>query len=266
MFAKLLKHEFRISRSLLAIPSLVALGVAVLAAVGMKLTVCGMAEVSRTNLALSTPLLGFSILGLVAYVFAGYFLLLAQFYRRKFTDEGYLTFTLPTSVHHIYLASLVNMLIWLFIISAVIIGGVMIVMLFGTSPYKFINTDIFRIADQLKEAGLYVQIWLPPDVVDILGDLARSFIASCSSLVLMTTCITMGATMAKKHKILAAIGVYFGISLLTSFVSSMLLVSNTVTGSGLDYAVTVETVLNVAILAAGYFITTNCMKNKLNLP
>ena len=269
MFAKLLKHEFRTSKSILGLLSLIALGVSVLATAATKLLVCNIQNLDKASesaLAVAAPVLGFSVLGLVVYVGATFFLLLAQFYKSKFTDEGYLTFTLPTGSHMIYLASVVNILIWHLIAGVVVFCGVMMVLLFGT-PDHVVNTELFTAWRENMEY-LFSVLRVQFDWVEALSGLTRGLISAISGVVLTTTCITIGAAAAKKHKILAAVGIYYGLSLLISIVSSAFLAANSavILAGQLDYTGTVSTLLNLAIAVGGYFLTTWLMKKRINLP
>ncbi len=270
MFAKLLKHEFRTSKSILGLLSLIALGVSVLATAATKLLVCNIQNLDKASesaLAVAAPVLGFSVLGLVVYMGATFFLLLAQFYKSKFTDEGYLTFTLPTGSHMIYLASVVNILIWHLIAGVVVFCGVMMVLLFGTSPDHVVNTELFTAWRENMEY-LFSVLRVQFDWVEALSGLTRGLISAISGVVLTTTCITIGAAAAKKHKILAAVGIYYGLSLLISIVSSAFLAANSavILAGQLDYTGTVSTLLNLAIAVGGYFLTTWLMKKRINLP
>lgn len=267
MFAKLLKHEFRTSKSILGLLSLVALGVAVLATIALKLVVC---SAGNQLMLIATPMLDFSVIALVIYAVAGELLLLAQFYKSKFTDEGYLTFTLPASPHVIYLSSLLNILIWSILVVLTLVVSFGIVLLFGTSPDQLINTRRFANVEWQRSFA-EVSAVLGLDALDTLISLIRALISMVFSVVLSTTSITIGATAAKKHKILAAVGIYYGISMVITMVQNMLLVPMTYRNATnleaiWDFTGTVQTVIWLACIVVGYFLTTHMMKKKLNLP
>ena len=94
------------------------------------------------------------------------------------------------------------------------------------------------------------------------------------NLVLIMTSITLGAVLAKKHKILAAIGMYYGINIVVGLVTSILDVIPTLTENSTyyesyDYTNTILGItigLHVVLTTAFYFISTGLMKKKLNLP
>ncbi len=277
MFAKLLKHEFKSSRSILGLLTMICLGVAVVAALALKLmivsaesTTMGM-EGAAALMLVAMPLLVMAFLGILAYGVAAEILLLVQFYKRKFTDEGYLTFTLPTNVHNIYLSSLANILIWQLISIVTIFASFAIIILFGTSPDKFINTDFFN-ADfgELKMALEIAFDGIGWDGMDTVQTIIRFIINFISAAVLATTCIATGATIAKKHKALAAVGIYFGMSYvlsgITSVISLMAAIGANDLGGLMSTSNLMTTVVNLVIIVGGYFLTTYFMRSKLNLP
>jgi hypothetical protein len=150
MFTKLLKHEWKSTGKLLGILSLGALGIGVLAAVVLRLLVTygEAAWDSDSVLVLVIPMLGmmlfFMFLGLVVYSVGTMIYLLIRFYKNKFTDEGYLTFTLPVNSRQIFLSSAVYILVWQVISGLVVAVAVGIAILFGTAQNGTINTEILR--------------------------------------------------------------------------------------------------------------------------
>lgn len=276
MFAKLLKHEFKNSRSTLGLLTVVCLGVAVLAAIAMKLILVGEYTETYTSgfavlMVIAMPLLVLSLLAVIAYVATSNILLYVQFFRNKFTDEGYLTFTLPTSVHNLYLSSLVNMFIWQIITIVTFMASIAIFVLFGTSADQFINTEVFRLDFSEMEMVMATPFAeLNWSGLDTIQTILRAIIGAASSLVLATTCITIGATVAKKRKALAAIGIYIGMSYVINGIASSISVSLAMNATDFASLMSVSgwvtTALNLGVIVGGYFLTTNMMKNKLNLP
>ena len=125
MFTKLLKYEFRAQRKLLSILSLSALGAGIIGGLMMWLiTGSDVIYGSFTTendfaaamlISFSTTLMLGAIFAIIAYIVAVYILLLYRFYKHHFSDEGYLTFTLPATTHQILLSSILNIIIWSFI-------------------------------------------------------------------------------------------------------------------------------------------------------
>ncbi len=285
MFTKLLKHEWNASRKTMTILTLAMLGMGVLATISLRVLIAsgrGMIENENPFMILLIMAMGVFMgacyLGALAYVIAVQFILLYRFYKNKFTDEGYLTFTLPVQVKDIFWSSFVNMLIWSVISVVTLVLVLLCVILFGTATDGLVNLDAFRAIGDLF--SIFAQ--LPWDVLIkspvsmvvlciIYG--LQLLVAPVFSLVLPMASITMGAVLAKKHKILAAFGIYYGISSITgtilSVVSSFPLVFFIGAETGEGYYILsglINLVATAAMTVGGYYISVYLMKHKLNLP
>lgn len=284
MFSKLLKHEWKANWRLLSILSLAVIIAAVVGTIALRVMVNYGDRLSESNsflnlLLLPLGLLVFvSFLALVVYAAAVLFVLLFRFYKNKFTDEGYLTFTLPVTNHQIFLSSAVNMLIWSVISVVLVILLFVVMILIGTSTSGFINMELIRELRSLK----LILPEMAEAYSEILGDsygiltLISILISPVYNVVLAMTCITLGAVVAKKHKILAAIGIYYGAntvlgilsSAITTVPSLMFIGNDGLASSDLYFTLTMvaQLVIYAAVIAGGYFLSTKLMKNKLNLP
>lgn len=284
MFSKLLKHEWKANWRLLSILSLAVIIAAVVGTISLRVMVNYGDRLSESNsflnlLLLPLGLLVFvSFLALVVYAAAVLFVLLFRFYKNKFTDEGYLTFTLPVTNHQIFLSSAVNMLIWSVISVVLVILLFVVMILIGTSTSGFINMELIRELRSLK----FILPEMAEAYSEILGDsygfltLISILISPVYNVVLAMTCITLGAVVAKKHKILAAIGIYYGAntvlgilsSAITTVPSLMFIGNDGLASSDLYFTLTMvaQLLIYAAVIVGGYFLSTKLMKNKLNLP
>lgn len=284
MFSKLLKHEWKANWRLLSILSLAVIIAAVVGTISLRVMVNYGDRLSESNsflnlLLLPLGLLVFvSFLALVVYAAAVLFVLLFRFYKNKFTDEGYLTFTLPVTNHQIFLSSAVNMLIWSVISVVLVILLFVVMILIGTSTSGFINMELIRELRSLK----FILPEMAEAYSEILGDsygiltLISILISPVYNVVLAMTCITLGAVVAKKHKILAAIGIYYGANTVLGILSSaittvpsLLFIGNDgLASSDLYFTLTMvaQLLIYAAVIVGGYFLSTKLMKNKLNLP
>lgn len=109
MLRKLLKHEFRATGRFMWVIYLAMLVLSVAANVSTRM-------LDRTD---NSILNGIMIMVLVAWVLALIIggvmitvLLIQRFYKNLLTDEGYLMFTLPTTVHHLVLSKLIVTVAW----------------------------------------------------------------------------------------------------------------------------------------------------------
>lgn len=278
MFAKLLKHEWRSNAMTLGILSLAALGVGILGAVMMRILTYYEDRLSQAAMSSLGVALFFIILALIAYVAAVEILLLVRFYRNKFTDEGYLTFTLPVNCHQIFLSSFLNMLIWTVISLVVAFAAGLIIVLFGSDlsdlgSYGEVEEEFSFFFSGLTES---IPIYLLQGAVSLVYN-----------IVIALTCLTLGATIAKKHKILAAFGVFYGISFAVSSIENFSSVAISLANmdhyesyyGNFGYSGMADTLLKVqwqtalvniavqlVIITVGYLLSTNQMKRRLNLP
>ena len=285
MFSRLLKHEWRANAGLLGLLSLATAGIGVLATVVLRILVStsgslwwdvpeGLGVVLVVALGM---FLFFSVVALVVYAVAVQVILLFRFYKNKYTDEGYLTFTLPVKPSQIFWSSFLNMLIWLGISFLVVFGVVFLAVLFGTAEDGLVNTDVFDAMKDLLEFFrvidwqmlLQEQYSIPYMVVLGLTVLISPFYA----LFMPMACITAGAVLAKKHKILASFGVYYGVNFVVGIITSVasvaptILMMNSRDPEGLYLvSVGIQLVIRLALTIGAYCFTIHVMKKKLNLP
>lgn len=273
MFAKLLKYEWKATAKTLGFLSLAALGVGVLGTLDMRFMITSFNSDTNPLLAvISTFLLIGTILTLIVYAFAVTILLLARFYRNKFTDEGYLTFTLPVSSHQLVLSTALNMFFWSLISSAVLLCAFFMIFFIGTAETGLFNQEIldaFRMVfDEFSYAFESIG-WNAGTTVLAIAALVASML---ESLFLPIAAVTMGASLAKKHKILAAFGIFYGINMVCSIFSSATSAFGsalTVSSASLQLTNNLNLVFGLVtslVIAVGsYLLTTWMMNKKLNL-
>lgn len=261
MFTKLLKHEFRAVRKSLWPLSIAALLSSVVGYIIMLIATSNIEIEDNAILeSLATVLQGGIYVFLVVYAIGSSISLYVRFYRTKFTDEGYLTFTLPASTHQILLSSILNMVIWFAIVAVVL--AVCIVLL--------ISPLVVELNNELDFSNLFSYIEAPPIGVIFVSTL--QFICSmCYGLILPLLAITIGSLFAKKHKLLAAFGVGYGINMAVSFVSSLLTILELTSSDMLyeEYYISISSVitsvLSLILAVVGYFVMHHLIKNKLNI-
>lgn len=282
MFAKLLKHEFSATGRLMNILSIVMLATSLVATVLLRLLLSLDRLVPDDApdfllLSLSSSLsilLGACAVLAVTYCIGTIVILLIQFYRSKFTDQGYLTFTLPAGTRDILLSSYLNALIWLVIGAAVTILSVLIVALFGSTTEGLINIRVCQLIRNAFQGfwGLLTE-YGKLNVFDMILFLIHGIVSGLSGLMLYFAVITLGCTLAKNHRVLVCIALYYGISTVLNTLNGSVQVifgiySAAVSGNEVTFAAIYipQTVLMAGVLAGGYFLSTYLMKNKLNLP
>ena len=265
MFGKLIKAEWRGSRRVVGILCLAVL----IAALVLGLVGCGlfMAETRSWNVH-GTVEIVVALLCVAAVMVIGVawaasiFYALWRFYRSRFTEEGYLTFTLPVNGHQLMLSSILASILE---ILAVILATVAATLLgLGISalglPWKEVPADFWpRAWEELgavwSEFARHGDIAVQAALMMLLGAL--------SQLIVLMLAVTIGGMAAKKHPILMALLAYCGIGFVQMVISLTVLASDLVLTNGLTvgmmYAMPLVTILGGYFLM--YFLTTR----KLNL-
>lgn len=274
MFAKLLKYEWKSNAGLLGILSLAAMGVAVAAGFVLRSLIdvserswsdYGDSAVAAALTAPLTILLVFLVLALVAYVVGTEIIPLYRFYKSRFTDEGYLTFTLPVSGKEVFFSSYLSILLWFFISTLVVILGAVVILSIGFWGEPGVDMH-FPDAGELLALEGYASY--------LLLTVLKGFVSCLTGPVLIMTCITLGAVLAKKHKILAALGLYYamsmGINLLESFSEMAVLLdgaaSDIIYGTGSLAVLWLQIFIQIGLGIGGCILSVRLMNKKLNLP
>ena len=261
MFAKLLKHEFKSCAGLMGLLSLASLVLGAAGGFMLRYIVQSadrMMEEDSVGVLLMI-LLVFSLLTLFALLMAGWIYLCVQFYKRKFTDQGYLTFTLPVRSWQIYLSSFLNILLW----SAILTASLFLAFV-GIFAIGLMNTELWEEIVRSFSEMPFEEVFSDFDFMNPLYTIGQSL---CSIMIMMN-CMTFGAVLAKKHKVLTAIGIYYVLSLVMGSVSTWLLDLSYVT----DFYVVMERMqlVNVLVYAVvgvgGAVLSIFLMEKKLNLP
>lgn len=203
-------------------------------------------------------------------------------YTHFYTDEGYLTFSLPVKRSTLYLSKVLT--------SAIVETSMVLLFILGVSLMllvvppaengEILNTVVFKslfeglqyLAD-MKGSGWFLA-WG-------IALLPLPFIVQFFSSGMTFLCLTVGSIIAKKHKLLAAIGIYYGVSVVlstiwqfavyflsTGFAGFFEICSNagTLTTGISGTAVILIVDLAFACMAAvAHFITVNLIERKLNL-
>lgn len=207
MVKKLFKHEFLAWMRIMSI----VYGVMLTFSAAYRIFLCFEND-SVAYEVISALGIGIFILFLVmCVVFCGIFSVV-RFYKNLFTGEGYLTLTLPvTAAQHIWVKALTAgaMQLLTLVVAAL---SVMIVMAGD------VLVEVIKAADYLlKQIPAEYAGHVPGYVVEILLAMLAGFVFGP---MLYYACICIGQ-LFKKHRILAAIGVYYGYYYLCQILASV---------------------------------------------
>ena len=284
MFRKLLKYEWQANARLFWILSAAALGVALLGGF-VLLGANYIADHASSDIAIALAAPGmyllavFCLLAVAGYAAAVNVINIVRFYKNKFTDEGYLTFTLPVKVSHIYLSTYVNILLWGLLSGTIAICCVLLSLGigFGDILMDALSTPDFRqvlnalaeiiweLLENLQSTPGYVLYKTLAGLTVVLSPLRFISMIMC--------CMTVGSVLAKKHKILASIGIYYAVSMISSTITTVLTSVLTLIlvdeGSfilGYNAIYGVQLLFTIGVIIGSYFLAIHLMKKCLNLP
>lgn len=230
MLGKLLKYEFKVTRRTL-IPLLIAVPLlAFLAALGFMLDskVFFSSEITAPSTVLVSLVSVSAVLmciGVVAASTVVLFYLCYRFYKNFFGDEGYLAFTLPVSSDAHLLCKIISSTVWTLITLAVMgisIFCLLCIALAGDGKFFDVAVfndvwnafaELFSILAEAFGTGNVVGFCLEGGLLALLS-VPAEFCALFLS-------VTVGSQIAKKHKLIASVGVFFGINSVLSLFSTL---------------------------------------------
>ncbi|MBQ9080311.1 MAG: hypothetical protein IJY27_04480 [Clostridia bacterium] len=287
MFSKLLKHDMRSIGRYWWIIAVSTLGLSLVGAFAFRFIL----ETSMNDFEypvftiLAMLILIGCYLGVIASVIITEILVFLRFYKNFFTDEGYLTFTLPVSRKSLLASKTVNAFIWT--LAQVFLLLFCIIFIFGTisTPMSegsgIINPVLLvSIGDFFIEAWKSVGAWV---IVYVIEALVMVGLSTLFSISLAHFCITFGSVIAKKHKLLAAIGIYYVTNMVLSFITQiaailgMAIIGSLYDADGyysavydINPVIAVLLLIVIAVMAVlaivMYRLTLRQLERKLNLP
>lgn len=214
----------------------------------------------EASLVMLSLFLGFVVWASLVAMFV---LIVLRFYRTMFTDEGYLTLTLPVRAGSLvaakYLVALVIMEVFA-LTALVLVGGMMTVSAEG-DPEVFVSMLSMM-------SGMFGIVHDFGAVAAVVG-LVNVLIGTAYQLALAFVSLALGAWWARRHKVAAAVGLFLGIGWLVSLVFSMGTFAAAVGGmQGLAFAASlslVQMALNAVVAVGAVFLTAYLVKNKIDL-
>jgi len=288
MLKKLMKHDFRaLSRTLFPL-QIGILGGGIVATLLTTLTirlndtsasVGGSSFVRGLIMAISATAAVLIGVAIMASALVTLLLICYHFYRSFLGDEGYLTFTLPVSTSKLIWSKLLTGMFWTLINAVVVVITLLIFSVFGTTSNGIVNTDVlnaFRtfFTDILPQATQYVNVPLVSVEIVVIG-----IIALAAQMLEIYFAIVVGGQVAKKHRILAAIGMYLlinmGVGIVSTTFMSLVTLGEGVSSLALNTVQEVSTFMTsifgwYGVLFAGlavlfFFLIRSIFKKNLNL-
>ena len=136
MLSKLLKHEFRATGRIMGPLYLVLLATSV----GMRVSLQLLNHTDSRLLRMLGGVLAMAyVVAILGVCFAAFGLMIQRFYRSLLTDEGYLMFTLPVSVHQHIWSKLIVSTVWFLATGAAVMVSMLVMSVDGTFLPAFIQ-------------------------------------------------------------------------------------------------------------------------------
>lgn len=273
MLGKLLGYDLRALTRILGPIHLVAIAVIIMA------TLCGLTgywldelivdsldivDIISVSMMLGV---GSGVVVLACLVPATFVVVIHRFYANLFTDQGYLTLTLPVRASEIVWAKVIAGFLWL-VVSMIVVSGGSILLAQGIGGMA----DGFDFADSLPYWMMRSSFgWGYHDLPDALIATVGTFLTLLSALAALLmgyAGFTLGATLARQHKVACGIALTLGLSWIVSTFSGTIDLTATLVAP--DYALTLLLqafhFIRDVILCAGYLcITLYCLSKRVNL-
>lgn len=297
MFGKLLKYEWKANYKLFGLLSLIALVLGLVGGIAIR-SMFLISETLQDSFTMGMSMLGLFGMVMICIILIGVYATAVsyinyfRFYKHKFTDEGYLTFTLPVTAESIFWSSFVNIMLWTVICAIVASAAIIIMFCVGVGP-----TFVEEIYAAIQESGVpevtFRDVW---ELCSVLWDgikliaeegLMQSgaplyygmsglqiLIAPVYQAILIMTCITVGSVLVKRMKLLLSIGIYMGFNSVIGVLTQISVYVPTFIAVNdfehyfywLSIPMVLQLVLQIGVIIGGYFLMIHLMKKKLNLP
>lgn len=207
---------------------------------------------------------------LILFVLVGTFLfLIYRFYHQLFSDEGYLTLTLPVKPYQHVLSKLISCIVWTIFSVAIVSGSLGLILRTKESIEKFneFKKDSLHLIDYVSvQLGISSGFLIAEIIIFIFIIIALKFLMIYSS-------ITIGSCFSSKNKILTSIIAYIIIGSVIQAISFIIIVFSPtkLTHIASNIGEAFQTIfflhggLNIILCAIFFFTSSYLLKNKTNL-
>lgn len=290
MLGKLMKYEWKSTAKIVSIILLVVAGVTLLGAVGIILpsrylmahgeNIYRGGDIVAVFMAMSAMMTFFIYvfsLGGVNYVLYGY--QSVRFYKTMYTDEGYLTHTLPMKPGEVLLGKTLVAAAWSVILNLCVILSMVVLFGIGMAvsrdalEYMGIP-ELSEIISEVREA-LVSEGYLTEAIHFILAVVGTVFLTPIGTLLMIFGGLSIGQ-LSRKHKllfgILSIVGILFVNSILSQifrvlFTLAAMASMNPETVAFMGYIGALDSGFLTALIMGGlmYFVTYLILSKKLNL-
>lgn len=154
-----------------------------------------------SSIALPLVYLGFIALGILTVI-----MIFARYYKNFFSDEGYLTFTLPVKKSELINSKVIMGVISSLATSFVVLVNIIIILVIGFFD-NIIKPDFWKefsefFSEVFKVLGVYTFVY-------VLEIILVVFLANLLSTLFLYDCVAIASMLVKKAKVITAIGIYY---------------------------------------------------------
>lgn len=221
MLKKLLKYDLRFIFKYWWIAAAICLSLSIVGGFCLKAFIESLERDLPEIISTSSILLVIlSYVAMAAFLVISIILVFIRYYRNFFSDEGYLTFTLPVKIHTQLNSKVISGTILNIATSIVITLGVLGMLVIALWEELFTKEVIQYIADLFKELFNDITVY---DIVYMIEALIIGVLAAVFSNLFLFFCITFASTIAKKARVILAIGIYYAINSTVTFILQMFL-------------------------------------------
>ena len=265
MVKKLIKYDFKAFGKIMFPAYLVLLGVAAL----YRFVSIFESDTTYYNI-FNVSAISIVVISVIVCAVMTVIVSIVRFYKGLYTAEGYLSFTLPvTPSAHIWSKLIVSLIFDA--LTAVVSFLVLAITTAGELFVEIIKAALYQLKDVFVKIGGQSPLY----VIEII---LLTIVAAATAHLLMFMCISIGQ-IAKKHKILAALGIYFAIYVVKQILGTVFLASGVTSNFFMDVTEFISKhthsffhlffcglIVLEALFGALYFIITRLMMKKhLNL-
>ena len=268
MFAKLLKQDCKAMFKYWWILSVISFGVSIIGGIAYKIMMVPYTAHEYIQVA-AIAIFIFSVIAVVALPAISQIMMFIRFRKNFFTDEGYLTFTLPVNKSQLLGAK--TLTAFIFSVASSVVLYLNILIMEGVEDIQVVITTIRR------WANLFELVFKHFEIATFIA-LIIIFLISVVAIFLLNLfvflCITVSNMLVKKRRLLFGLAFFYG--LIMAFVLVLLFLSSNgifeavigvKTGSDWYYVLVFFAVLCIeALFAAGlYLIELRLLDKRLNL-
>ncbi len=220
MLKTCLKYDFRAIRGWVGWMVAAILGCSAVSGLSLQLTI----HLSATE-ADSVPaivLMIFAIIlfavgyfGLMAAFCVGYYLPFVRFYRNFFTDQGYLTFTLPVKRSTLYLSKVITGTVAQLAVSVAFVLGILTMAVLGAEAETDWSTVLGTIGDVIRLYDGRPLLWILPALLCVLA-----FVLLSNGMAYLA--LVIAGTRIRRMQVFAAIGICSGFNYAVQIVGFIL--------------------------------------------